>query len=203
MGELKSARELALERIAKMNSAREADPAAKLRWEFEPKGQEIAGQFLNSDNKEKMDLNAELMAITDEEGRQVAKKAMTTVFLNYIVLVDTLHEKRQVERALTGLREIKEDKEGFDLINNDLMEIYRHNAAQGQEKRKQMKEALTQSYMQQLEQLKQQGMQIDMQQMAPDNSPEFQQQYRYYLNEIDNGYKTGIEECKQRLAALS
>ena len=201
MDELKSARELAMERIAKMTAARQTDPAAKLRWEYEPKGQEIAARFLNND-KEKLDLISELASINNDEGSKVAKRAMADVFINNVALVDNLHERRQVERALTGLREITEDKDAFDAINSDLMDLYQHNATEGNEQRKQLKEALTSSYMQQLERLKQQGIEIDMQKMVPENSHEFQQQYRHYLNEIDGRYRVGIDDVKNRFAEL-
>ncbi|MCL2474897.1 MAG: hypothetical protein FWF37_02010 [Chloroflexi bacterium] len=200
MGELKSARELAMERIAKMTADREADPSAKLRWEYEPKGQEIAGKYME-DNK--VNIEESLIAIDNAEGREVVKKAVQTVLLENVILCDTLHEKRRVERALGGLREIKEDKASFDEIVQDLMMIYQHNSTEGQQQRKQVKESLTRSYMQHIQQMgAAEGVNYDMSNVNPEEIPEFQQQLRHFINQIDEGYKQGIADVKKRMAAL-
>ena len=102
MGDIKSAREIAMEKLEKLGEATEEE---RLKWKLEPKGQELAARYL----KENCNLIAELSQYQDEERKYIVAGASEVLARN-VQLPRNEAIRRTNKKAMDGLKLVKNDK---------------------------------------------------------------------------------------------
>jgi len=192
MGEIKSAFEKAMERVEKIGEASEEE---LMKWKYTPEGQRLAVEYL----EEECNLTAELGKYKDEEKPFVAKGA-EEVLLRSIGLPLNEFAKKNSRRAMEAIKALKRDKASVENVYSKMRRIFAHYEQEGEQQRRQAYEMLKQDFQLKIEQAIQQqtgvpaGVQIDV-----ERQPQFQEEWRRILAQLDSQYQKLLEEYKQEI----
>ncbi len=194
MADIKSAYEIAMEKINKIESA---TPEERLKWKFVPKGEELAGKYIKDD----VNLGYELSKYKDEERKYVAQ-GISSVLVRNIDLPKNDAVKKNNRKAMDGIKLIKKDKTGVENVFSKIRYIFNHYTEQGEQQKKQAYEQVKEQFAMKLQQaLQQQGasarMNIDV-----ERHPQFQEEWRKVLIRLDVQYLEHLNEYKHELLTL-
>jgi len=195
MGEIKSAREIAAEKVARMGEATEEE---RLKWKYIPEGEKLARQYIEEGSNLVLELGR-----YDEPIRKYAIEGITDVLVRNISLPDSDLAKRNNKRAMDGLKLVKTNQVGVENVFSRMRRIFEHYSGQGEQQRKQAYESLKAEFEAQVRQALQQQLgafgrfQIDV-----ERQPQFQAEWRRRRVQLDSQYHTLLSELKQELSAI-
>ncbi|MBI4180299.1 MAG: hypothetical protein HY528_00015 [Chloroflexi bacterium] len=195
MADIKSALEIAMEKIAQMGEATEEE---RLKWKHTPEGEKLATRYL----KEDCNLVAELSQHPENIRKYIAEGAAGILIRN-IDLPRHDAAKKSNRKAMDGLKILKSDKVGVENIYSRIRYLFNHYTETGAQQRQQAYQSLKteleakvqQTIQQQLGSLK---INIDV-----EKQPEFQQEWRRIQNQLDSQYLTLLSEYQRELSAIS
>jgi len=202
MDEIKSALEIALEKAKGISvSEKEIEKDAALE-----QGKKLAGEYLKNP---KFNLSAKLTnppagGIKDKNRSYILEGAVS-VFLKNIVLPEDKERKKENLRAMEGLYLLKKEKDKLQTFFAQIDQFFDDYI----EQRKQVYEHLRRKYESLLrqneqiknleEQMKKQGVKLKI---AVEQNPQFQQEWRAILNQLDHDYGTHLESIKKELESM-
>ncbi len=195
MSDIKSAREIAEEKLARMG---EATAEERLGWKFAPKGTALAAKYL----KDEGNLVVELGQYGEEERRYVAAAA-SEVLVRNIELPRNDDVRRTNKRMMDGIKLIKQDKTALENVFSRMRQIFSHYAEQGEQQRQQAFEQLKAQFEQKVQQAVQQQMgtattmRIDV-----ERQPQFQEEWRRIRAQLETSYIQYLEEFRRELVAI-
>lgn len=195
MGDIKSAREIAEEKLARIGEATEDE---RLAWKYVPEGEKLGGKYLKDD----INLAAEL-----ERYETVAKKYVVSgasdILLRSIDLPKNEAAKKLGKRAMDGLKAIKSDKVGVENTYSKMRRIFNHFEQEGQQQKGQAYQTLKAEFEAKLQQaIAQQvgtaaGYKVDVEQQ-----PQFHEEWRRLQLQLDAQYIKLLDEYKQELRLI-
>jgi len=191
---IKSARELAMEKVEKLGEPTEEE---RLRWKYVPQGEQLAAKYL----KEGSNLVAELSQHPERVRKYIVEGAAEILTRN-ISLPRNDVIKNNNRKAMDGLKVLKSNKVGVENIYSRIRHLFNHYAEQGEQQRKQAYQSLKGEFEVKLRQAVQQqlgsiaGMRIDVERL-----PQFQQEWRKLQSQLDSQYIVMLEEYKRELSA--
>jgi hypothetical protein len=192
--EMKSAYDRAMERI---QSLEEPSKEEKLAWKHVPEGQKLAVRFL----KEEFNLANELSKFKDEERRWVAKGAEEVLLRNIVLPIHDTAKKNN-KRAMDAIKAIKKDKSAVENVFTKMRRVFDHYTGEGDQQRKQAYEMLKQDFQVKLQQaMRQQGIPPGTK-INVESQPQFQEEWRLTLSQMDGQYNQLLDEYKQEIANL-
>jgi len=195
MADIKSAREIAMEKLKDMEDATEEE---RLRWKFVPQGEELAAKYL----KEDCNLVAELSKYQENERRYVAEGAGEILVRN-INLPRNDAAKKSNRKAMDGFKLVKNDKASVENVYSRIRQIFKHYLEQGQQQKQQAYESLKSQFEAKVQQAVQQQMGPMMRaRVDVERQPQFQEEWRRVLRQLDSQYLQHLDEYKQELLAL-
>jgi len=195
MGEIRSAREIAMEKIAGLGEVTEAE---RMSWKYVPEGQKLAARYL----KDGGDLLKELGKYDDKARRYVAS-GFSEVLIRNLELPRNDALDRKNEKVMDGLAVVKKDTASLERVFNNLGQIFNHFMVEGAQQKKQAYAQLKEEFEAQLRQAVQQqlgtsaGINLDV-----ERQPQFQQEWRKLQAELESQYLKLLDECKQELMAI-
>jgi hypothetical protein len=193
MGDIKSAREIAMEKIDKIGEPTEDE---RLEWKYLPEGEKLGAKYL----KNETELAPEL-AKYDKKSLPFVKEGLSEVLLKNLNLPKDEQTRKINKKAMDGLRSIKSDKKRVEAIFVQINHVFEHFAGQGEQQRKQAYAQLKQQFQIKVEQaLRQQmgtaqGMKIDV-----ERQPQFQEEWMRLRAQLDGQYIQVLNEAKEELA---
>ncbi len=196
MSDIKSAHQIALEKVEKIGEATDEE---RLRWKYVPEGEKLAAKYL----KQNLNLVAEL-ANLDQNVTRYIKEGATDILLRNINLPQNELAKRNNKKAMEGLKTLKKDKIGMENIHSKIRSLFNHYTEQGEQQRKQAYEQLKAEFEAKVQQAIQQQMgsvvelKIDV-----ERQPQFQEEWRKLLAQLDSQYISLLNEYKQELSAIA
>jgi uncharacterized protein YdiU (UPF0061 family) len=196
MADIKSAREIAMEKIEKLGEATEEE---RLKWKHVPEGEQLATKYL----KDERNLMAELSQYP-EKTRKYIKQGAAEVLIRSIGLPRNDYAKGINKKAMEGLRLLKNNKADLENMFSRLRQLFNHYTEQGEQQRKQAFQALKTDFEGKVQQAVQQqlgpmtGMKIDVEKL-----PQFHQEWRRVLTQLDSQYLTLLNEYKRGLSELN
>jgi hypothetical protein len=194
--DIKSALEIALEKVEKLGSATEEE---RLRWEYVPEGEKLAAKYL----KEGTNLVLELKKYPVNAKKYVIEGAQGILIRNINMPKDDI-AKRKNRQAMDGLKTLKSDKVGVENIYSAMRRIFEHYLKQGEQQRKQAYESLKKEFEAKIQAAIQQqlgsfvGYKVDV-----ERQPQFQEEWRRMQSQLDSQYTMLLEEYKRELKALA
>ncbi len=197
MGDIKSAREIAMEKVKELGEATDAE---RLRWKYVPEGKQLAGRYLKVKG---YSLVTELSKY-DEETKKYIVEGAGGILIRNIDLPRNEAAKRINKRVMDGIKTLKTDKVGVENIYSRIRNLFDHYVGQGEQQRKQAYASLkTEFETKAREALQQQfgslmGMKIDV-----ERQPQFQEEWHRLRARLDAQYLTLFEEYKQELSAIA
>jgi len=196
MGEIKSAREIAIEKVEKLGEATDGE---RLKWKYVPKGEELIARYL----KEDVNLVGEMSQYEQSVRRYIIEGAENILIRN-INLPRSELVRKDNKKAMDGLKVLKDDKVSVENVYSKIRRIFSHYAEQGEQQRKQAYESLKSDFEVKLKQAVQQqlgslaGVRIDV-----ERQPQFQEEWRKMQAQLDSQYLQLLSEYKQELSTIS
>jgi hypothetical protein len=196
MGDIKSAREIAMEKIARIGEPTEEE---RLEWKYIPEGEKLAAKYLKQD----ADLQTEL-GKTDKKAARYVTRGISNVLIKNINLPRDDASKRTNKLALEGIKLVKTDKARTEAVLNQMRHIFSHYSEQGEKQIKQAYSSLKSDFQAKVEQAVQQqggnmaGMRIDI-----EKQPQFQEEWRKIKGQFEGQYLKVLEELKVQLAEIN
>ena len=196
MGDMKSALEIALEKMEKIGEPTEEE---RLKWKYVPEGELLAVKYL----KEDCNLVAEMSHYQENEKKYIIEGAADILIRN-INLPKNDAAKRNNRKVMDGLKVLKSDKVSLENVYSRIRQIFNHYAEQGEIQRKEAYQSLKMEFEAKVQQaIKQQlgsfiGARIDV-----EKQPKFQQEWRRIQNQLDSQYLALLGEYKQELSAIA
>ncbi len=196
MADIKSAREIAMEKVEKLG---EATPEERLSWKYRPEGEQLAARYLKDDEN----LVAAISRY-EEQVKRYVKAGAAEVLIRTITMPKNDVVKNANRKAMEGLRLLKNDKAQLENVFSRIRQLFTHYADQGEKQKKQALQSLRMDFEarirpeveKQLGSLS--GANIDVEKL-----PQFQQEWRKVLNQLDSQYLVLLKDYKEGLTALN
>ena len=196
MGNIKSAAEIAMEKLKELESATDEE---RLKWKYVPEGEKLAARYL----KQNLNLVAEL-GNYEEKVLGYIKEGASEILVRNINLPNNDLARRVNKKAMDGLKALKNDKVGVENIFSNMRNIFKHYAEQGEQQRNQAYASLKTEFEAKVKQAMQQqlsplmGMKIDV-----EKQPQFQEEWRRLQIKLDSQYIRLLDEHKEELLAIA
>ena len=196
MGEIKSAAEIAREKIEKLGEVTEAE---RLKWKYVPEGEKLAARYI----KEDCNMASELGKY-EAEARKYVVDSAGVILIRNINLPRNDFARRTNKKAMEGLKAIKNDKVAVENVLSKIRHVLDHYVQQGEQQRKQAYESLKTEFEVKVQQAIQQqigtnaNMKIDV-----ERQPQFQEEWQKLQAQMDSQYLKVLDEYKQELAAIA
>ena len=195
MDDIKSAREIAMEKMAKLGEATDEE---RLKWRYVPEGEKLAARYL----KEDYNLAAELGKY-EERVKEYVITGAAEILIRNISLPKSDSARKINKRMMEGLKTLKQDKIGAENAFSQMRRIFDHYLEMGEQQRKQAYEALKAEFETKVQQALQQqlgtvaGVKIDV-----ERQPQFQEEWRRVLAQQEAQYLQHLDELKRELSAI-
>jgi len=195
MADIKSAREIARQKIAGLDEATDED---RRRWKYVPEGEKLAVKCLNK----KVDITQELCGFEKKAAKYV-KMGIESVLLANISLPKNETLKNKNEKIIDCFKRIKKDKTALEAVICSIRQLYEHYEGQGEQQRKQIYDDLKVEFGEKLRQAVQKqlgtvdGVDMDVEKLA-----KFQEEWQRTLVELDLQYTKLLDEYKQQLKTI-
>ncbi len=193
---IKSAREIAMEKVAKMDEATEEE---RLGWKYVPEGEKLAAKYM----KQNINLAAELEKFEAKVVGYVKQGAGDILLRNIDLPVNDV-ARQNTKKAMEGIKALKKDKVAVENVFSKIRNIFNHYAEQGEPQRRQAYEQLKTEFTAKVQEAVKQQMgttanvKIDI-----ENQPQFQEEWRRLKSQLDSQYINLLNEYKQELAELA
>lgn len=195
MSDMKSAFEIAMEKVEKLGKATDEE---RLGWKHIPQGEQLAVKYL----KEDTNLIAELSHF-DEKVRKLVTQGAADILIRSISLPVNDFTKKQNKKAMDGLKVLKSNKAAVENVYSQIRYLFNHYNEQGEQQRKQAYESLKIDFEAKLQQAMQQQLgsgfrgRIDV-----ERQPQFQEEWRRLKHSLDTQYLAHLNEYKRELSSL-
>ena len=196
MGDIKTAAEIAKEKLAKIGEPTEQE---RLKWKYGPEGEKLAAQYL----KEDVNLAAEVKKY-DDNTRKFIGKIINAILLRNISLPRNEAARKTNKKAMDGLKALKNNKTAVDNVYKRLQHVLDHYLQEGAQQKKQAYEQLKQQFEAQLQQMirQQTGTTTARMKIDVEKQPQFQEQWQQMQSQMEGQYTQLLDEYKQELAAI-
>ncbi|HEY51467.1 MAG TPA: hypothetical protein G4O20_06655 [Dehalococcoidia bacterium] len=194
--EIKSAREIAMEKVEKLGEVTEEE---RLGWKYAPEGEKLAARYL----KQNLNMLSELGKFEDKAKKYVIKGTQEVLIRNLeLPRNDFLRKKNR--RAMEGIKLLKNNKVSVENVFSKVRRIFDHYVEQGEQQRKQAYESLKVDVEARLQQaLKQQIGTLANVRIDVERQPQFQEEWRRVLSQMDAQYISLLNEYKQELMTIT
>ncbi len=193
---IKSAQEIAMEKIARLGEASEEE---RRKWKNVPAGEKLATKYL----KEDTNLVAELSHYPEADRKYVVEGAAGVLIRNLgLPKNDAL--KKMNRRIMDGLKVMKSDKVAVENAFSRIRRVFDHYASQGEQQRRQAYQQLKVEFGAKLQQAvkKQMGPYARTDNIDVERQPQFQEEWRRAVAQLDGQYQKLLDEYKQELEKL-
>jgi len=195
MDEMKSAFERAMERAESLGKASEEDLT---KWKYLPEGAKLAAKYL----RDEFDLATEIGKY-EEQVRQLVVQGAQEAFLRNIDLPRNDLAKKKNKKVMEAMKELKRDKVGIENVYTKLRRVFSHYEKEGEQQRKQTYEAVKRDFEGKLMQAAQQQLgAAPPPKVNVDSHPQFQQEWRRVLAQLDSQYLKLLDEYKKEILTI-
>jgi len=185
--------------MEKLEKLEEVTEEERLGWKYVPQGEELAARYL----KENCNLVVELSQYQDNERKYIAEGA-TEILTRNINLPKNDLAKKNNRRAMEGLKLLKDDKASVENVYSKIRHISNHYLEQGEQQRKQTYESLKTQFEAKVQQAAQQQLGPMMRvKVDVERQPQFQEEWRKVLTQLDSQYLQHLDEYKRELSAIA
>jgi len=196
MDDIKSALEIAMEKIEKLGEATDEE---RLKWRYVPEGERLAARYFKQD----CNLAVELSQYEETARRYVIEGADDILIRNINLPKDDL-AKRNNKQAMDGLKNLRSNKVAVENVYSKMRRIFNHYAEQGEQQRKQAYESLKAEFEAKMQQAVQQQLGSLMRvKIDVEKQPQFQEEWRKMQTQLDSQYLKLLDEYKQELSGIA
>jgi hypothetical protein len=196
MGVIKSAAEIAKEKLAQIGEPTEAE---RFKWKYGPEGEKLAAQYL----KEDINLVNEVKKF-EEKARKFITAGVNDILVRNISLPRTEAARKTNKKAMDGIKALKNDKAAVENLYGRMRHVLDHYVQEGEKQKKQAYETLKVEFEQKIQAAirKQTGtnarMRIDV-----EKQPQFQEEWQRLQAQMESQYENLIDEYKKELMTIN
>jgi hypothetical protein len=196
MGEIKSAAEIAREKIEALGEVTEEE---RLKWKYVPEGEKLAARYI----RENCNLVTEVSKYR-EEARKFITEGAGSILIRNIGLPKSELARRNNKKAMEGLKTLKNDKVAVENVFSKIRHVLDYYVQQGEQQKKQAYESLKAEFEVRVQQAiqKQTGINTKMK-IDVERQPQFQEEWQKVQIQLDSQYLKLLDEYKQELAAIT
>jgi hypothetical protein len=196
MSEIKSALEIAMEKVEKLGKATDEE---RLKWKYIPEGEKLAAKYL----KQACNLLIELDQYEENVRKYIIAGVEDILIRNINLPKDDLTKGRN-KHVMDGLKTLKNDKVSVENVYSKLRRIFQHYTEQGEQQREQAYESLKTKYEAMIQEAVQQqlgslaGVRVNV-----EEQPQFQEEWRKVQAQLELQYVKLLDEHKRELRTIS
>jgi hypothetical protein len=169
------------------------------RWKYLPEGEKLAAKYLINE----CDLVVEIGRY-DDDARQLVSEGAQGILVKNIDLPRNELAKKANKKAMEAIKELKRDKVSLENVYTKLRRIFNHYEQEGEQQRRQAYEAVKGN----VEAKMQQALQQQLGASAParidvESQPQFQQELRLALAQLESQYLTLLGEYRQEILGIA
>ena len=195
MGDIKTAAEIAREKLAKIGEPTEQE---RLKWKFGPEGEKLAALYL----KEDTNLVGELKKF-DDKAKPFIVAAVSDILLRNIGLPRNEAARRANKKAMDGIRAIKSDKVAVENVFSRMRHVLDHYTQEGAKQKKQAYESLKAEFDEKIQQAVRQKTGVNARvNIDVEKQPQFIEEWQRLQAQMEAQYLNLLDEYKQELAAI-
>jgi hypothetical protein len=195
MGEIKSAAEIAREKIEKLGEVTEEE---RLKWKYVPEGEKLAARYIKTDCNLVNELNK-----YEERAKKLVIKGISDILLRNISLPRNDVARRITKKAMEGLKTVKIDKVAVENIFTKIRHIMDHYTQQGEQQKRQAYESLKTEFEARVQQAIKQQMGVNAQMKIDiEKQPQFIEEWQKLQAQMESQYMTLLDDYKQELTAI-
>jgi hypothetical protein len=196
MSEMKSAWEKAMEKTDKLGKLSSEELQ---QMEYRPTGNRIAAQYLQ---EEQFDLDVEITKLKGTGGRKYVIQGIQEILIRNIVLPHNEQSNKTINRALEGIRLLKENKKQFQEIYDRIGNLLNYYQQARQQAFTQFKSTF-ESKIQEMSMALQQQPGMNPQNLEAELQRQFQNEWHRVSSQLDTQYEKTLEEQKQLLIQIA
>ena len=197
MGEIKSAAEIAREKIAKLGEATEEE---RLKWKYGPEGDKLAARYLKETN---FNLISQLEKYEDK-ARKIVADGVNDILLRNVTLPRNEAARRTNKKAMEGLKSLKNDKTAVENVFSKIRQVLDHYTENGAKQKKQAYDNLKKEFEAKIQQAIRQQTGVSSARMNIDveKQPQFLEEWQRLQSQLEGQYIQVLDEYKLELAAI-
>ncbi len=196
MGIIKTAAEIAKEKLEKIGEPTEAE---RLKWKYGPEGEKLAALYLRED----INLMSELGKF-EEKARKIIVTSVNDILTRNISLPRTEAARKTNKKAMDGLKALKTNKTAVENLFSRMRHILDHYVQEGAKQKKQAYESLKAEFEEKIQEAikKQTGVNAKMK-IDVEKQPQFQEEWQRLQAQMEAQYTNLLDEYKKELAAIA
>ena len=195
MGDIKTAAEIAREKLEKIGEPTEQE---RLKWKFGPEGEKLAALYL----KEDTNLFVELKKF-DDRAKPFIVAAVSDILLRNIGLPRNEAARRANKKAMDGIRAIKNDKVAVENVFSRMRHVLDHYTQEGAKQKKQAYEALKTEFDAKIQQAVRQKTGVNTRvNIDVEKQPQFIEEWQRLQSQMEAQYLNLLDDYKRELAAI-
>jgi hypothetical protein len=195
MGDIKTAAEIAREKLEKIGEPTEQE---RLKWKFGPEGEKLAALYLKDD----ANLVSELKKY-DDKAKPFVVASVNDILLRNIGLPRNEAARRANKKAMDGIRAIKSDKVAVENVFSRMRHVLDHYTQEGAKQKKQAYESLKAEFDAKIQQAVRQKTGVNTRvNIDVEKQPQFQEEWQRLQAQMEAQYLTLLDEYNQELAAI-
>jgi hypothetical protein len=196
MGEIKSAAEIAREKLEKLGEVTEEE---RLKWKYVPEGEKLAARYIKEDSN----LASELGKY-EAKARKYITEGASDILIRNISLPKSDFAKRNNKKAMEGLKTLKSDKVAVENVYSKIRHVLDHYVQQGEQQKRQAYESLKAEFEVKIQQAIQQQTSINAKlKIDVEKQPQFKEEWQKLQAQMDSQYLKLLDEYKQELAVIA
>lgn len=195
MGEIKTAAEIAREKLEKIGEPTEEE---RLKWKYGPEGEKLAALYL----RENINLENEIGKF-DTKARQIIVDGINDILVRNITLPRNETAQKINIKSIDGLKALKKDKAALENVFTKMTQILNHYVQEGTKQKKEAYAALKAEYEEKIQEAvrKQTGVNARMN-IDVEKQPQFQEDWQQLQAQMEAQYTRALDEYKKELAAI-
>jgi len=195
MGDIKTAAEIAREKLAKIGEPTEQE---RLKWKFAPEGEKLAALYLKDD----ANLVNELKKY-DDTARPFVVASISDILLRNIGLPRSESARRANKKAMDGLRAIKNDKVAVENVFSRMRHVLDHYTGEGARQKKQAYDSLKAEFDEKVQQAVRQKTGVNTRvNIDVEKQPQFIEEWSRLQAQMETQYLNLLDDYKRELAAI-
>jgi hypothetical protein len=195
MGDIKTAAEIAKEKLEKIGEPTEEE---RLKWKYGSEGEKLAALYLRQD----INLVNEVGKF-EEKARKIITSGINDILLRNISLPRTEAARKTNKKAMDGLKALKKDKAAVENVFSRMRHVLDHYVQEGAKQKKQAYASLKAEFEAKVQEAVRQQtgvnakMKIDI-----ESQPQFQEEWQRLQAQMESQYSKLLDDYKKELAAI-
>ena len=196
MGEIKSAAEIAREKLEKIGEPTEEE---RLKWKYGPEGEKLAARYL----KEDCNLVNEIDKF-DENAKKYIAVSVNDILMRNISLPRNEIIRKTNRKAMDGLKALKKDKVAVENVFSKMRHVLDHYVNEGANQKKQAYENLKSEFEEKIQQAirQQTGVQNARMKIDVEKQPQFLEEWQRVQAQMEAQYLTLLDDYKKEIAVI-